>query len=91
MAKQTFEDAMKQLEGIVQELEMGELGLEEALKKFQEGIKLSTYCSNKLEETEKKITLLLKNEKGEIEESSFAETSGPQNMEQNIEQDKRSQ
>jgi len=53
MAKQTFENAMKRLENIVQDLESGDLSLDEALKKFQEGMKLSKFCSDKLDESEK--------------------------------------
>jgi len=55
MAKKTFELAMKQLEKIVQELESGDMPLEKAIKKFEEGIKISKYCSEKLDESEKKI------------------------------------
>jgi exodeoxyribonuclease VII small subunit len=68
MPKQTFENAMKRLERIVEELEKGELGLEEALKKFQEGIKLSRICTAKLDETEKAVSLLLENESGVVQE-----------------------
>jgi len=71
MAKLTFEIAMKQLEQIVQELESGNLSLEDSIKKFEEGIKLSKYCSAKLDETEKKITLLLKDQDGNIIEKPF--------------------
>jgi exodeoxyribonuclease VII small subunit len=71
MAKKTFEQAMKSLEQIVQELESGDLPLEAAIKKFEEGIELSTYCSQKLEETERKITLLLKNSSGQAVEKPF--------------------
>ncbi len=60
MAKMTFELAMKQLEKIVQELESGDMPLEAAVKKFEEGINISKYCSEKLNESEKKITLLMK-------------------------------
>ena len=67
----TFEMAMNKLEEIVQELETGELTLEESLKKFEEGVKLSKYCSSKLDETEKKITLLLKDHYGNITETPF--------------------
>lgn len=70
-AKQTFEKAMKQLEDIVNELENGELPLEKAMKKFEEGIKLSKFCSEKLDETEKKITLLTQDQDGNVEESPF--------------------
>ena len=45
MAKQTFESAMKKLEQIVGELESGDLPLEKALKKFEEGVQLSTFCT----------------------------------------------
>ncbi len=71
MAKQTFEKAMDQLEQIVQKLETGELSLEDSLKKFEEGVKLSNFCSKKLDETEKKVTLLIKNQEGQIFEEPF--------------------
>ena len=71
MAKQTFEKAMKKLEQIVHELESGDQPLEEATKKFEEGIKLSRYCSEKLDETEKKINILLKDQKGDLFEKPF--------------------
>lgn len=73
MAKQTFESAMKQLERIVRELEDGDLPLEKAMKKFEQGIKLSGFCSDKLDETEKKITLLLKDPNGNPVEKPFGE------------------
>jgi exodeoxyribonuclease VII small subunit len=71
MSKTTFEQSMKKLEQIVQELESGDLPLEEAMQKFEEGIKLSRLCSKKLDETEKKITLLLQDQKGNISEKPF--------------------
>lgn len=71
MAKQTFESAMKRLESIVRELESGDLALDEALKKFQEGVKLSKLCSNKLDETEKKVSILLKDEEGNVRAKAF--------------------
>ncbi|MGW8300670.1 MAG: exodeoxyribonuclease VII small subunit [Desulfobacterales bacterium] len=66
MAQKTFEQSMKQLERIVQELEEGDLPLEKAIKKFEEGIQLTKLCSEKLDETEKKISVLLKNSEGQI-------------------------
>ncbi len=72
MAKQTFENAMKRLEEIVNELEGGDLTLDQALKKFEEGVKLSKFCMNKLDETEKKVSILLKNEEGNIREEPFS-------------------
>jgi len=71
MTKKTFEQSMKQLEQIVQELESGDLPLEKAIKKFEEGTQLSKYCSQKLDETEKKITLLMQNSDGKVIEDPF--------------------
>lgn len=71
MAKVSFEKAMEQLEQIVQEMESGRLSLENALKKFEEGIRLSRFCSQILEETEKKITLLIENADGSLVETPF--------------------
>ena len=71
MAQKTFEQSMKLLERIVQELEDGNLPLEKAIKKFEEGIKLTKYCSQKLDETEKKISVLLKNSEGQMAEKPF--------------------
>lgn len=71
MAKQTFEQAMKKLEKIVQELESGDQPLEKAMKKFEEGIQLSKFCSERLDETEKRIDILLKDQKGNVFEKPF--------------------
>ena len=71
MVQKTFEQSLKQLERIVQELEDGELPLEKAIKKFEEGIQLTKFCSAKLDETEKKISILLKNANGQIAEKPF--------------------
>ena len=73
MAQKTFEQSMKQLERIVQELEDGDLPLEKAIKKFEEGIKLTKLCSEKLDETEKKISVLLKDSEGQAAEKSFVD------------------
>jgi len=71
MAKKTFEQAMKQLEQIVQDLESGDMPLEKAIKKFEEGIQLSKYCTSKLDESEKRITILMKGAAGDISEVPF--------------------
>lgn len=70
MAKQTFEEAMKQLEQIVQELESGDLPLEKAILKYEEGVRLSRFCSEKLDETEKRITIL-QDQEGNVLEKPF--------------------
>ena len=64
MAKKTFEMALTQLEHIVQDLVAGDMPLEKAIKKFEEGIKVSKYCSEKLDESEKRITLLMRDSDG---------------------------
>ncbi|MBC2736687.1 MAG: exodeoxyribonuclease VII small subunit [Desulfobacteraceae bacterium] len=67
MAKKTFEQSLSALEKIVDELESGDLPLEKALKKFDEGMALSRQCSRMLDETEKKVTQLV----GETTESTI--------------------
>jgi exodeoxyribonuclease VII small subunit len=62
----TFEAALKQLEEIVQRLERGELPLEESLRLYEEGIRLSRLCHAKLEEAEGKIELLMKDARGDL-------------------------
>jgi len=67
----SFEEALKELEGIVKKLESGEAKLEEALGLFERGVKLSRYCSQKLEEAEKKIEMLVKDSRGEYQAIPF--------------------
>jgi len=73
MAKQTFESAMRQLEQIALELEAGELSLDLAMKKFEEGIQLSRFCIKKLDETERRIAILLQDSDGSVQEVPFDE------------------
>lgn len=70
MSKENFEDSMKKLEEIVTELENGNLNLEESVTKFEEGMKIAKQCNQKLEDSEKKITILLERD-GEVEEKDF--------------------
>ena len=60
MPKEKFEDALNKLEKIVSKLEEGDIPLEESLKLFEEGIRLSRFCNQKLDEAEKKVEILLK-------------------------------
>ncbi len=62
----SFEAALSQLEQIVQRLEKGESTLEESLRLYEEGIKLSRFCHAKLEEAQGKIEMLVKDGKGEL-------------------------
>ena len=60
----SFEDAIKEIETIVQKLEQGDVPLEKAIEYFQEGIKLSQVCKEKLTKVEKQMTSIL-NDQGE--------------------------
>ncbi len=67
----SFEEAISQLEQIVAKLEKGEVSLEESITNFQMGIELSRYCAGKLDEAEKKISVLLQDEEGNFIEKDF--------------------
>ena len=69
----SFEDKMKKLEEIAVELEKGDLDLDTSVTKFEEGMKLSKECSEMLEKAEKKITMLIKGENGELAEENFVQ------------------
>lgn len=71
--KNNFEQSLEQLEKIVSDLESGDLSLEESIKKFEEGMKLSKTCSQILDETEKKIVMLIKEHDGRIVEKPFTD------------------
>ena len=72
MAEQKFEDAFQKLEAIVKKLEDGNLSLEESLKAFEEGVRLSRFCSKKLDEAEKKVEILLKDSNGRLVAKPFS-------------------
>ena len=72
MKKDSFEDKMQQLEQVVDELEKGDMNLDESLVKFEDGMKLAKECNKMLEDAEKKVTILLE-KNGEIEEEDFEE------------------
>ena len=69
----SFEDLMQTLENIVQTLEKGDLNLDESVAKFEEGMKISKECNKMLESSEKRISILLENSNGEMEEEKFSE------------------
>ena len=71
--KISFEDNMKKLEEIAVELEKGDLDLDASVSKFEQGMKLSKECSEMLEKAEKKITMLIKEENGDIDEENFVQ------------------
>jgi exodeoxyribonuclease VII small subunit len=72
-----FEKAFQDLEKIVQRLEGEELPLDESLQLFEEGIRLSRFCHQRLEEVEKKIELILADAKGQPVTEPFEEEELP--------------
>ncbi len=66
MKKEKFEEAFSKLEEIVRKLESGNMSLEESLKAFEEGVRLSRICSERLDEAERRVEILVDNEKGII-------------------------
>ena len=69
--KKSFEEQISELEKIINELENGNLNLDDSVVKFEEGMKISKECSKMLENAEKKITILLNDENGEVKEEDF--------------------
>ncbi|WP_446011037.1 exodeoxyribonuclease VII small subunit [Candidatus Electrothrix sp.] len=75
MAKRTFENALTKLDRITAELEQGDLGLDNSLKKFDEGVQLVQFCNEKLEEARSQVELLLK-KNDTLTATPFTEKSG---------------
>ncbi len=73
-----FEKSFQNLEKIVQRLESEELPLDESLQLFEEGIRLSRFCHQRLEEVEKKIELILADAKGQPVTEPFEDEELPE-------------
>jgi exodeoxyribonuclease VII small subunit len=71
--KEKFEEALQKLEAIVSKMEEGDLPLEEALKAFEEGVKLAKFCTGKLDEAERKVEKLIRDQGGRIKTTPFVE------------------
>ncbi len=67
-----FENSLQQLEGLVEQLEQGDLPIEEALKAFEQGVKLTRECQSILQQAEQKVQLLTEQD-GEIRATDFHE------------------
>ncbi len=67
----SFEQSLKRLEEIVDKLEGEELALEDSLKLFEEGVKLAEACGRRLDDAEKKVTLLLKDRQQKLVQEPF--------------------
>lgn len=68
MKYKQFEEALGRLEEIVDELEKGEASLEQSLRLFEEGIQISQFCGEKLNEAERKVEVLLRKGGQDVEE-----------------------
>ncbi len=69
---QSYEAALEDIEHIVEQLESGELSLEDSLAIFEKGVGLTKYCYQKLDEVEKKIEILTKDREGKLQLKNFA-------------------
>jgi exodeoxyribonuclease VII small subunit len=70
-----FEEAIADLEQVVEHLESGDLSLEDSLAAFEKGVGLVRYCNQKLSEVEKKVELLVKDKQGQLQLKAFG--NGP--------------
>ena len=68
---QTYEAALEDIERIVEQLESGELSLEDSLAIFEKGVGLTKFCYQKLDEVEKKIEILTKDREGRLQLKNF--------------------
>ena len=71
MPELTFEKALQKLEGIVENLESGDVTLDGALKQYEEGVKLTRACQEKLTQAEKKVEILTQSLAGETTKEPF--------------------
>jgi exodeoxyribonuclease VII small subunit len=67
----SFEESLKKLETIVDQLEKGDLPLEDSLKLFEEGVGLSALCKQELDAAEGKVQILIKQRDGSLRPESF--------------------
>lgn len=71
-----FEEALQELEKVVERLESGDLSLEDSLAAFEEGVRLVKYCNQKLTEVEKRIELLVQDKEGKLQLKLLEEAGG---------------
>jgi exodeoxyribonuclease VII small subunit len=72
--EENFETALKELEGIVEQLERGDLSLEKSLELFERGITLTRICQKRLDEAERKVEMLIQQQGGEYSTAPFEES-----------------
>jgi exodeoxyribonuclease VII small subunit len=72
-APKNFEGALVELEEVVEQLESGDLPLDDSLAAFEKGVGLVKFCNQKLTEVEKKVELLLKDKDGRLQLTTLGE------------------
>jgi exodeoxyribonuclease VII small subunit len=77
--EKNFEAALEELEQVVEQLESGELSLEDALSAFEKGVGLVRFCNQKLQQVEKKVELLLKDKDGRLQLKSLEDLPNKEN------------
>jgi exodeoxyribonuclease VII small subunit len=87
MSDKSFEKALTELENIVEKMEKGGLALNESLALFEKGVKLARFLREELGKAEKKIDILLKDEKGEIKAEPFELTETEEEEDQSKKQE----
>lgn len=76
-----FETALEDLEQVVEQLESGDLALEDSLAAFEKGVGLVKFCNQKLNEVEKKVELLIKDKEGKLQLKAFEDSTEEENAE----------
>ena len=76
-----FESALEDLEQVVEQLESGDLALEDSLAAFEKGVGLVKFCNQKLNDVEKKVELLIKDKEGKLQLKAFEDSSEDENGE----------
>ena len=76
-----FETALEDLEQVVEQLESGDLALEDSLAAFEKGVGLAKFCNQKLNDVEKKVELLIKDKEGKLQLKAFEDASEDENGE----------
>lgn len=75
-SEKKFECALEELEGVVEQLESGDLSLDDSLAAFEKGVSLVKYCNQKLTDVEKKIELLVRDKEGKLQLKALDSMSG---------------
>jgi exodeoxyribonuclease VII small subunit len=79
-----FETALSGLEKIVEHMESGDLALEDSLKSYEEGVRLARFCTEKLNEVQKRVDVLKKNNRGEWIRTPLDGADAPEDSDEDL-------